>query len=73
MCRERGVPKNFVSYTCLDTLTRIVPALNSVSSFVMTVSPTNVTTFGSLFLNMHVVLSAVVLNVSMGFAETGQH
>lgn len=55
------------------TLTRIVPALNSVSSFVMTVSPTNVTTFGSLFLNMHVVLSAVVLNASMGFAETGQH
>jgi len=51
-------------------ITRTVPALNSVSSFTITVSPMNVITLGSLFLNMQVVLSTVALVVSTGFAET---
>lgn len=54
----------------LENSTKTVPALNSVSSFVIIVSPINVATFGSLFLNMQVVLSMVEFSISTGFAET---
>lgn len=54
----------------LKNNTKTVPALNSVNSFVIIVSPMNVATFGSLFLNMQVVLSMVEFSISTGFAET---
>jgi len=50
-------------------ITKTVPALNSVSSFVIIVSLINVTTLGSLFRNIQVVLSKVEFMVSTGFAE----